>query len=97
MKKGHISKKEVEHVAWLARIELSEEEKDLFTKQFNDILDYFKKIDSVDTEGVPPMYHVLYLVNVFREDEVLPPLPEKEILKNAPKKERRFFRAPRLI
>jgi aspartyl-tRNA(Asn)/glutamyl-tRNA(Gln) amidotransferase subunit C len=97
MKKGHISKKEVEHVAWLARIELSEEEKDLFTKQFNEILDYFKKIDSVNTEEVPPMYHVLYLVNIFREDEVLPSLPEKEVLKNAPKKERRFFRAPRLI
>jgi aspartyl-tRNA(Asn)/glutamyl-tRNA(Gln) amidotransferase subunit C len=97
MKKGHISKKEVEHVAWLARIELSEEEKDRFTKQFNEILDYFKKIDSVNTEEVPPMYHVLYLVNIFREDEVLPSLPEKEVLKNAPKKERRFFRAPRLI
>ena len=97
MKNGHISKKEVEHVAWLARIELSEAEKDLFTKQFNEILDYFKKIDSVDTEDVPPMYHVLYLVNIFREDEVLPSLPEKEVLKNAPKKERRFFKAPRLI
>ena len=64
---------------------------------WREILDYFKKIDSVDTEDVPPMYHVLYLVNIFREDEVLPSLPEKEVLKNAPKKERRFFRAPRLI
>ena len=97
MKKRHISKEEVEHVAWLARIELSEEDKDLFTKQFNEIIDYFKKIYAVDTKGVPPTHHVLGLVNIYREDKVLPSLPAKEVLKNAPKKERRFFRAPRII
>ena len=52
MKRRRLSKKEVEHTAWLAHIELSEEEKALFTEQFNDILDYFKKIDEIDTEGV---------------------------------------------
>ena len=90
MKKRHISKEEVEHLAWLARIELSEEEKDLFTKQINEILDYFKKIDTVDTKDVTPKYHVLDLVNVYREDKVLPSLPTKEVLKNAPKKEKKY-------
>ena len=56
--KLHLSKKEVEHVAWLAHIELSEQEKTLFTEQFNEILEYFKKIDEVDTEDVEPTYHV---------------------------------------
>jgi aspartyl-tRNA(Asn)/glutamyl-tRNA(Gln) amidotransferase subunit C len=50
MKSQHLSKKEVEHVAWLAHIELSNEEKVLFTEQFNGILDYFKKIDEIDTD-----------------------------------------------
>jgi len=97
MKKRRISKKEVEHIAWLARIELSEEEKDLFSKQFDDILRFFEKIDEVDTERVPPTYHVLDLVNVYREDEVSPSLPIEETLKSAPKRERRFLKAPRIV
>jgi len=97
MNKRHISKEEVEHIAWLARIELSEQEKARFTEQFNRILDYFKKIDEVDTKKIPPTYHVLNLTNVYREDKVTPSLPPKEVLKNAPKKEKRFFRAPRIV
>jgi len=97
MKKRHISKEEVEHTAWLARIELSEEEKELFTEQFNKILDYFKKIDEVETEEIPPTYHVLDLANVYREDKVLPSLPPEKILKNASKREKRFFKAPRIV
>jgi len=97
MKKRRISKKEVEHIAWLARIELSEEEKVLFTEQFNEILDYFEKIDEVETEEVPPTYHVLDLVNVYREDEVLSSLSVEDALKNAPKKEKQFLKAPRIV
>jgi len=86
MKRQHLSKKEVEHIAWLAHIELSDQEKALFTEQFNEILDYFKKIDEVDTEGVEPTYHVLDLKNVSRTDETTPSLPIEEALRNAPKK-----------
>jgi aspartyl-tRNA(Asn)/glutamyl-tRNA(Gln) amidotransferase subunit C len=97
MNKRHISKEEVEHIAWLARIELSEREKASFTEQFNRILEYFKKIDEVDTDKIPPTYHVLDLVNVYRRDEVTSSLPPKEVLKNAPKKEKRFFKAPKIV
>jgi len=97
MKKRRISKKEVEHIGWLARIELSEEEKVLFTEQFNEILDYFEKVDEVETEEVPPTYHVLDLVNVYREDEVLSSLSVEDALKNAPKKEKQFLKAPRIV
>ena len=97
MKKHRLSKKEVEHTAWLAHIELSEKEKNLFTEQFNDILDYFKKIDEIDTEDVQPTYHVLDLKNIYREDEETPSLPTKEALKNAPKKEKKFLKAPRIV
>ena len=97
MKRQHLSKKEVEHIAWLAHIELSDKEKTLFTEQFNEILDYFKKIDEVDTEGVEPTYHVLDLKNVSRTDETTPSLPIEEALRNAPKKEKKFIKAPRII
>jgi len=97
MKRRHLSKKNVEHIAWLAHIELSKKEKTLFTKQFNEILEYFKKIDEVDTEHVQPTYHVLDLRNVYREDEATPSMPTKEALKNAPKKEKKFIKAPRII
>ena len=97
MEKRIISKKEVEHVAWLARIELSEEEKGTFTRQFNAILEYFEKISEAKTEDVPPTYHVLELVNVQREDSVSPSLTAKESMMNAPKKQERFYRAPKII
>jgi aspartyl-tRNA(Asn)/glutamyl-tRNA(Gln) amidotransferase subunit C len=97
MKRQHLSKKDVEHVAWLAHIELSDKEKTLFTEQFNEILDYFKKIDEVDTEGVEPTYHVLDLKNVSRTDETSPSLPIEEALRNAPKKEKKFIKAPRIV
>jgi len=97
MKRQHLSKKEVEHIAWLAHIELSDKEKSLFTEQFNEILDYFKKIDEVDTEGVEPTYHVLDLKNVSRTDETTPSLPIEEALRNAPKKEKKFIKAPRIV
>jgi len=97
MKRQHLSKKDVEHVALLAHIELSEQEKALFTEQFNDILDYFKKLDIVDTAGVEPTYHVLELSNVSRTDEPKPSLSTEEALKNAPKKEKKFIKAPRIV
>jgi aspartyl-tRNA(Asn)/glutamyl-tRNA(Gln) amidotransferase subunit C len=95
--KKHITISDVEHVAWLAHIELTEEEKEVFAEQFNRILDFFKKIDEVDTSNVPPTYHVLDLVNVFRKDEVGEPLPKDSVLMNAPKKEDGFFKSPRII
>ena len=97
MKKQHLSKKDVEHIAWLAHIELSDKEKTLFTDQFNEILEYFKKIDDVDTEGVEPTYHVLDLENVSRTDKTKPSLPTEEALRNAPKKDKKFIKAPRII
>ena len=97
MKEQHLSKKDVEHIAWLAHIELSDEEITLFTEQFNEILEYFKKIDEVDTENVEPTYHVLNLENVTRKDETAPSLSIQEALRNAPKKEKKFIRAPRIV
>ncbi|MBS7648701.1 MAG: Asp-tRNA(Asn)/Glu-tRNA(Gln) amidotransferase subunit GatC [Candidatus Bathyarchaeia archaeon] len=97
MEKKRVSRDDVEHIAWLAHIELTEEEKELFTEQFNRILEFFRKIDEVNTEGIPPTYHVLDLVNVFRRDESKEPLSKEDILRNAPKKEGDFFKSPKIV
>lgn len=97
MSRKIITKADVEHVALLARIELTEEEKELFTDQLNRILEYFRKIDEVDLEGVEPTYHVLEIKNVFRKDEVTEHLSHEEALLNAPRKEREYFKAPRIV
>lgn len=91
-----LSKKEVEHIAKLCRIKLTEEEKELFTKQFNDILNFFKQLDEIDTTEIPPTFHVLDISNVYREDEVKACLPKEKIFLNVPKKEKDFIKAPRM-
>ena len=91
-----ITKEQVEHVAWLARIKLTEDEKEKFTKLFNDILEYFRKIDEVDTTGVETTFQVVQIKNVLRDDEVRPSLPPEEALKNAPRKDKRYIKAPRM-
>ncbi len=97
MKKQHITEKEVEHIAWLAHIEITEDEKKLFAEQFNRILEFFRKIDEANLENVPPTYHVLDLVNVYRKDETGKPLPKESVLRNVPKKEDGFIRSPRIV
>ncbi|MEM1602188.1 MAG: Asp-tRNA(Asn)/Glu-tRNA(Gln) amidotransferase subunit GatC [Candidatus Bathyarchaeia archaeon] len=97
MKRARISREQVEHIANLAHIELTEGEKDLFTEQFNRILEFFEKIDSANTENVPPTYHVFDIVNVFRRDEVGAPLPKESVLMNAPRREGNFFKSPKII
>ena len=94
---GRITREMVEHVAWLARIELTEEEKELYTQQLNQILEYFAKIDELDVEDVPPELHVVSLVNVARDDRPKPPLSREEALKNAAKKREGYFEAARIV
>jgi aspartyl-tRNA(Asn)/glutamyl-tRNA(Gln) amidotransferase subunit C len=94
---GKISVEEVEHIAWLAKIELSQEEKELFTKQFNTILEYFEVINEIDTEAVHPTTQVVETIGVLREDEATPSLSINEALSNTTQSERRFFKAPKII
>lgn len=87
----------VAHLAGLARIDLTDKERQAFTKQLRSILDFFSQIREIDTAGVAPAYHALETGNVFREDEATPSLPQDVALANAPKKERGYFKAPRII
>ena len=91
-----ITIKDVEHVAKLARLALSEEEKEKFAPQLNSILEYVNALNEVDTTGVEPMAHSIKISNVMREDEVKQDFSREEMLKNAPEEEDGFFRVPKI-
>lgn len=92
-----ITKEEVEHVARLARLELTEEEKERMRAQLDSILQYMEKLNELDTAAVEPTSHAIPMVNVMREDELRPCLPQEEALANAPDRQDVFFRVPRII
>lgn len=91
-----ITIKDVEHVAKLARLELSEDEKVKFSKQLGDILKYVEQMNEVDTTDVEPMSHAIPVVNVMREDAVVSEQTKEELMANAPSKEDGFFRVPKI-
>jgi len=91
-----ITIKDVEHVAKLARLELTEEEKEKFTRQLGDVLKYVEQMNEVDTTGVVPMAHAFDVVNVMREDEVVYEQTKEELMKNAPDEENGFFKVPKI-
>jgi aspartyl-tRNA(Asn)/glutamyl-tRNA(Gln) amidotransferase subunit C len=92
-----ITKKEVDHVALLARLKFSEVEKERFTTQLNSILEYMEQLQELDTSQVEPTFHAVARRNVFRDDVVLPSEPPELTLSNAPDGDRGFFRVPKII
>jgi aspartyl-tRNA(Asn)/glutamyl-tRNA(Gln) amidotransferase subunit C len=87
----------VEHVANLARLELSGEEKERMEDQLGKILEYIGLLDELDLSDVLPTSHVIDVHNVFREDEVKESLPVDKGLANAPEKAGTTFKVPRII
>jgi aspartyl-tRNA(Asn)/glutamyl-tRNA(Gln) amidotransferase subunit C len=92
-----ISREEVEHVARLARLELTEAEKEMFTGQMDAILAYVDKLNELDTKGIIPTSHAVPMENAFREDEVTPSIGIDKALLNAPDRSDNFFRVPQVI
>jgi aspartyl-tRNA(Asn)/glutamyl-tRNA(Gln) amidotransferase subunit C len=92
-----VTKKDVEHVANLARLGLTEEEKEIFTDQLSKILEYAETINKLDTEGIEPTFHAIPMKNVFREDEVKPCQNPEDILAQAPEEEDGMFRVPKIL
>ena len=92
-----IQKKDVEHVALLARLALTDEEKKVFTGQLAQILEHAGKIQALDTAAVSPTAHVVPLTNVLRPDEVEDCLTPAEALSNAPKQEDGGFAVPKIV
>ena len=92
-----LSTADVEYVAKLARLEVTNQEKEKFTAQLNDILLYIDKLNELDTTGVAPMSHAIAVTNAFREDKVAESLGTQRALANAPDARGEFFRVPKVI
>ncbi|MEK6777258.1 MAG: Asp-tRNA(Asn)/Glu-tRNA(Gln) amidotransferase subunit GatC [bacterium] len=92
-----ITKQEVEHVSLLARLHLSDQDKELMTSHLDAILTYMDKLNELDTKDVEPTSHVIEVENVVREDQVRDSIPVEDALANAPDKENDFFKVPRIL
>lgn len=92
-----ISREDVEHIALLSRLYLSEDEIERYREEMARILAYVEKIASLDTEDVPPTSHAIPLANVYREDTIATSLGNDVALTNAPDKEPPYFRVPRIV
>ena len=98
--KTHIappSRDDVQKVAKLARLKLSEDEVDLFTTQLGQILEYVHILDQLETDDVEPMAHAIEVSNVFRVDSPKDSLPREAALANAPKSDGQSFLVPPIL
>lgn len=87
----------IDHIAMLARLELTNEEKEIFSKQLSSIIEYIDKLNELDTTGIDPTAHVLPIKNIFRDDKLKPSLPKDKALRNAPGRTDDFYRVPKII
>ena len=94
---GLIDKKTVERVADLARLHLTEEEKEDMTKSLNEILEFEQKLANLDTDDVEPTIHAIELKNVMRKDKVEESLFIRDVFLNAPDEAEGFFKVPRIV
>ena len=92
-----ITMRDVEHVARLSRLALTDQEKERMRRELDGILSYIDKLRALDTADVPPTSHAVPMTNVMREDEPRPSLSQDEMLANAPERSGEFFRVPKII
>jgi aspartyl-tRNA(Asn)/glutamyl-tRNA(Gln) amidotransferase subunit C len=87
----------IDHLASLARLALTEEEKSLYGSQLENILQYMETLNELETSGIDPTAHVVSISNVMREDTAKPCLGRTDALKNAPDRTDAFYRVPKII
>ena len=92
-----LTAQEVQWVAHLARLQLTEAELETMTRQLSAIVAYVDQLTQVNTDGVEPMAHALAIHNVFREDEAAPSLPVADALANAPQRRGDFYSVPAVL
>ncbi len=95
---NEFSRETIEYVSKLALLDLTNEEKEKYSKQLRDIISYFKKLNDLDTSNIEPTTHPIEgLKNIFREDIPWESLSNEEALKNAEHKKDGYFKAPRIL
>lgn len=92
-----LSREEVEHVAWLARLQLTEKEKDSLTGHLNRLMENFDKLKALDTSDVEPTSHSIPVKNVLREDKAGGSLKPEEVVSNAPEGRDDYFVVPQVV
>jgi len=92
-----LSRSDVEHVAHLARLGLTDDEVTLLQGQLNHILDQYAKLAELDTESIPPTAQTIELENILRDDVPRPSLPRDAVLANAPQRDGDFFVVPAIL
>lgn len=95
--KIEFSKQELDKLAKLALLDIAEEEKETLSKQLGDILNYFKKLNALNTSNVEPTTHALEVKNIFRHDKPIKSLTIKEALSNSEHLKDNYFKAPRVL
>ena len=92
-----INENQITKTARLARLELSDSEREEFSKQLSEIIEYVEKINELDTSDVKPADHIVELSNVLRDDTVVRSIDREDISRNAPDFKEGFFVVPRII
>jgi aspartyl-tRNA(Asn)/glutamyl-tRNA(Gln) amidotransferase subunit C len=94
-----LTRRQVQHIAELAKLKLNDAEIDRMTQQLSAILDHAARLQALDTDAIPPTASVVPLQNVMREDRVAPSMPRDDVLANAPDKDDRgeFFRVRAIL
>ena len=92
-----IDKATLEKIAHLARLEITEKDIPKMIEDMDKMVAFVEKLNEVDTDNVEPLTTMSHEINAMREDEVKDQLPKEEVLKNAPKKDKDFFRVPKVL
>jgi aspartyl-tRNA(Asn)/glutamyl-tRNA(Gln) amidotransferase subunit C len=92
-----LTREEVQHVAELAKLGLTEEETETYREQLSAILEYAAILERLDTDAIPPTASVLPLTNVMRADEPAPSLPQADALANAPSATEGYFQVKAIL
>jgi aspartyl-tRNA(Asn)/glutamyl-tRNA(Gln) amidotransferase subunit C len=94
---ANLTRADVEHVAYLARLGLTEEELARLEGQLNHILEQYQILAGLNTEAIPPTAQTIELENILRDDVVIPSLPPEDVLRNAPQREGDFIVVPPIL
>ncbi|MHB1455796.1 MAG: Asp-tRNA(Asn)/Glu-tRNA(Gln) amidotransferase subunit GatC [Armatimonadota bacterium] len=92
-----LTKEDIEKVAWLARLELANDEKESLTGHLNEIISHFSTLQELDTDQVEPTSHSIPVVNVFRDDVSKSSLPVCDAILNAPEEHDNYFVVPQVV
>ncbi len=92
-----ITKKDVEYIAHLSRLEIAEEEKDKYAQQLSNILEHINKLQKLDTDNIEPTFYTIDMKNVYREDEIKQTVDRKKVFDAAPSIENNGFKVPKII